>query len=68
MKIFLLRKQWLVIAGVVLATVAMFVSVNLPSVIATTSPTDQLPIYSVERNQKMISISFDAAWGDERVR
>lgn len=27
--------------------------------------TKELPIYSVERNDKKISISFDAAWGDE---
>src|SRR5690606_13808560 len=27
--------------------------------------TKELPIYSVERSDKKISISFDAAWGDE---
>lgn len=27
--------------------------------------TRQLPIYSVERDQKMVSLSFDAAWGNE---
>ena len=25
----------------------------------------QLPIYCVQRDQKLVSISFDAAWGNE---
>lgn len=29
------------------------------------SPTKELPIYSVEREDKKIAISFDAAYGDE---
>lgn len=29
------------------------------------SPTKELPIYSVQRNDKKIAISFDAAYGDE---
>ena len=28
----------------------------------------ELPIYCVERDQKMLSISFDAAWGDGKER
>ena len=27
-----------------------------------------LPIYSVERDNKAVSLTFDAAWGDVRVR
>lgn len=68
MKIFILRKKWLVFAGMVLATVAMFTAVNLPTAITASTITKQLPIYSVERDQKMLSISFDAAWGDGRLR
>ena len=30
--------------------------------------TRQLPIYCVERDQKVCSISFDAAWGDAEMR
>ena len=29
------------------------------------APTKELPIYSVEREDNKVSISFDAAWGDE---
>ena len=28
-------------------------------------PTKELPIYSVETNEKKVAISFDAAWGNE---
>lgn len=28
-------------------------------------PQGQLPIYCVQRDQKLVSISFDAAWGNE---
>ena len=64
MKIFLLRQKWFVFLGVVIATVAMFAVVNVPTAITASTTTKQLPIYSVERDQKMVSISFDAAWGD----
>ena len=34
--------------------------------VAEASATDrQLPIYCVQRDQKMLAISFDAAWGNE---
>lgn len=28
----------------------------------------QLPIYCVQRDQKVVSLSFDAAWGDAILR
>ena len=36
--------------------------------VATAGELRDLPIYSVKRDDKVISISFDAAWGDVRVR
>lgn len=39
------------------------------AIISSASATDrELPIYSVETQQKICSISFDAAWADARVR
>ena len=38
------------------------------SSVSTAASTRQLPIYSVERSQRVCSISFDAAWGEEKVR
>ena len=33
--------------------------------VTASTATRELPIYSVERDQKMIALSFDAAWGNE---
>ena len=63
-KWFLLSRKRLAILGCVLAAAVMFGVVNYPAVMASAT-TRQLPIYCVQRDQKMISISFDAAWGNE---
>ena len=44
---------------------AMFWVVNFPAAIGAASTARQLPIYCVQRDQKLVSISFDAAWGNE---
>lgn len=46
-------------AGVILWTV------NSPAIVGASATERQLPIYSVERQDKKIAISFDAAWGNE---
>ncbi len=43
----------------------MFAAVNSPLTVGASAAKRQLPIYCVQRDQKMISISFDAAWGNE---
>ena len=47
---------------------AIFYVVNYPASVSAAATTRQLPIYSVERSQKVCAISFDAAWGEEKVR
>jgi polysaccharide deacetylase family sporulation protein PdaB len=49
---------------VALLVVVIFAAVETPA-ITTAATTRQLPIYSVERDQKMVALSFDAAWGNE---
>ena len=66
MKLFLVRRKLLAAFTCVLAVAAMFYVVNHPAVVGASATTRQLPIYCVQRDQKMISISFDAAWGDVR--
>ena len=44
---------------------AIFAVVSAPAVISTSAAARQLPIYCVQRDQKLVSISFDAAWGNE---
>ena len=51
-----------------LAAAAVFYAVNYPAAVSTAATTRQLPIYSVERAQKVCAISFDAAWGEGKVR
>ena len=46
-----------------LAAAAIFGAVNAPAAVRASVATRQLPIYCVERDQKVCSISFDAAWG-----
>ena len=65
MKIFLFKKRWLMAAAGVLATIAMAVAAAVPSAVTASVSTRQLPIYCVDRDQKVVSISFDAAWGNE---
>lgn len=58
-------KKMVTAAGCLLAAAAMIAAVTVPAAIKTSSSQRQLPIYSVERDQKLVAISFDAAWGNE---
>ena len=65
LKVFFLRKKWWT-AGLCLCLAAvMFYVVNYPAAVGAAAAARQLPIYCVQRDQKMVSISFDAAWGNE---
>ena len=67
-RVFLLRR-WYMVGGAALAMAAViFYVVNYPASVSTAASSRQLPIYSVERNQKVCAISFDAAGGEEKVR
>ena len=63
-KILLLPKKPLTILACVLAAALMFYVVNYPYAADAAATQRQLPIYCVQRDQKMVAISFDAAWGD----
>ena len=64
-KIFLLRRWYVMGGAALLAAAAIFYVVNYPASVSAAAAARQLPIYSVERSQKVCSISFDAAWGNE---
>lgn len=68
MKIILMRRKLLAVLACILAAAAMFYAVNYPEAVSASSTQRQLPIYCVQRDQKLISISFDAAWGDGNLR
>ena len=65
MKLLLFRRKRLAALACVLAAAAMFYAVNYPAAVDAAAAARQLPIYCVQRDQKMLSISFDAAWGNE---
>ena len=68
MKVFLLKRKVLTGAVCLLAAACMFYAANYPTAVGTAAGQRQLPIYCVQRDQKMVSISFDAAWGDVKER
>ena len=65
MKLFLVKRKRLTALVCLLAAAVMFWVVNRPLTATAAATRRQLPIYCVQRDQKMISISFDAAWGNE---
>ena len=64
-KILLLRRQHLLILAALVLAGGIFWMVSMPLAVSATASQRQLPIYSVERNEKVCAISFDAAWGNE---
>ncbi len=68
-KFFVFTKQKLLImAGVVLVCLlGVCISTSSYSKVITASTTERkIPIYCVEEDEKKVSISFDAAWGNEQ--
>ena len=68
MRFVILRRSTLTVLACALAAAAMFALVNVPAAVEAAATDRQLPIYCVQRDQKMLSISFDAAWGDVKLR
>ena len=64
-RIFLLRRRAVAAVGALVLAGAIFWAVSYPAGTPASAAQRQLPIYSVEREQKMCSVSFDAAWSNE---
>lgn len=69
MKLFVIDKKGLAVLAVCIAAaiagLGILTSTGLEA-IGTMGEERKLPIYSVETDKKQVSISFDAAWGDEQ--
>ena len=50
--------------ALVLAVAAIFAFIYSPRVVGAAVTERELPVYSVERDGKFVSLSFDAAWGN----
>ena len=68
LKIICLRRRVLAAVGCMAAAVLMCWVAASPKVVGASSTQRQLPIYCVQKDYKVVSLSFDAAWGDVRVR
>lgn len=63
---FLLRHRKTIGAVLALAFVcALPWLINNPAIVGAAATTRELPIYCVERDDKCVSLTFDAAWGNE---
>ena len=64
-KIICLRRKVIAAVGCVAAALLMCWVAASPKVVGAASTERQLPIYCVQKDYKVLSISFDAAWGNE---
>ena len=58
------KKLWYAL-GSVLVVALIFLISGTPAFINTAAATKKLPIYCVQRDDKCVSLTFDAAWGNE---
>ena len=67
--IFLLKRRYVLALAVLAVSAGIFYAVSYPAAQAAYATDRQLPIYCVDCGEdKRCAISFDAAWGDVRVR
>ena len=59
------RKAIVSALSLVLLLAVIFWATNSPAVIGASASERQLPIYCVQRDDKTVALSFDAAWGNE---
>ena len=64
-KIICLRRKVLAAVGCAVIAVLMCWLVTSPKVVGAAATERQLPIYCVQKDYKVVSLSFDAAWGNE---
>jgi polysaccharide deacetylase family sporulation protein PdaB len=63
--VFLLKRKRLAVLAAAAVALAIFASVSSPAVVGASATRRQLPIYCVGRDNKAVSLTFDAAWGNE---
>ena len=64
----ILKRRHLALLGAARVSAAIFAAVQAPAAVTAAATQRQLPIYCVERDQKVCSISFDAAWGADNTQ
>ena len=61
------RKKWTVAAALAVG-LALALFSAIPRAITTAATQRDLPIYCVQKDSKVCSLTFDAAWDDAKVR
>lgn len=51
--------------GLAIIVALIFWTVNNPAIVGASATQRQLPVYCVQRDDKVVALSFDAAWGNE---
>ena len=51
--------------GMALAVALIFMTVNSPAIIGASATERQLPVYCVQHDDRVLSLTFDAGWGNE---
>ena len=61
------RKLKRLVSGLAFAMLVVFIfwTVNNPAIVGVSASKRQLPVYCVQRDEKIVALSFDAAWGNE---
>ena len=67
-RIIFLRKRYLASPGAILVICALCLVITLPTYVTASTTDRQLPIYCVQRDYKVCSLTFDAAWGNAILR
>ena len=70
MRIVIIRRCWLATAGCLCAAATILCVAANPMAVGAAAEHKALPIYSVAvpGNEKVVALTFDAAWGDVRMR
>ena len=68
LKIVFLRRKMLAAVGCLAAAFLMCWVAASPKAVGVAATDRQLPIYCVRRDQKMVFLTFDAAWDDVGAR
>lgn len=63
----ILRRHGAVLQALMLlaAVILIFWAVNTPAVVGVSASKRELPVYCVQQDEKLVALSFDAAWGNE---
>ena len=64
-KILKRRKGLLSAMAFVMLVALIFWTVSTPAIVGVSASKRQLPVYCVQREDKIVALSFDAAWGNE---